>query len=138
MSEANKNLTKIADDLVVLLKEQDFHILRYDASKTSSIYLKLDYGVCNSVRISDHPGKSHLKYKYNVIYDGILNIDEDDGYIRYYYNQAHLTSLVAQAVLNRMEMVQKYGNANYEIFMQKNKEEHKNDKQGFYAYCREV
>lgn len=133
-----RNLTEIADKLADLLKAQDFHVLRYDAATTSSVYLKLDYGVCNSVRISDHPGKPYLKYRYNVIYDGILNIDEDDGYIRYYYNQEHLPSLVSQAVLNRMEMIQKYGRTNYEAFMQRNKEEHKNDKQGFYAYCREV
>lgn len=35
-------------------------IHRLDAYSTNSIYLKFDYGIVNSLRISDHEGKKHL------------------------------------------------------------------------------
>ena len=44
-------------------------IHRYDAYSTNSVYLKFDYGVGNSLRISDHKGKKHLAYRFNIILD---------------------------------------------------------------------
>ena len=44
----------IADYIQSKLLEYGFKIQRYNAYSTNSIYLKLDYGVCNSIRISDH------------------------------------------------------------------------------------
>ena len=79
-----KQIKDIADKLVSALGRKGFIIQRYDAFKTDSVYLKLDYGVCNSIRISDHPGKQNLQYRYNVIIGGELNITED-VYIRYFY-----------------------------------------------------
>lgn len=62
-------------------------IHRYDAYSTNSIYLKFDYGVANSLRISDHPGKKHLAYRYNIDfarkhYKLKYSVQ---GYPRYYY-----------------------------------------------------
>lgn len=44
-------------------------IHRYDAYSTNSVYLKFDYGLGNSLRISDHSGKKHLSYRFNIILD---------------------------------------------------------------------
>lgn len=41
-------------------------IHRYDSFTTNSVYLKFDYGAANSLRISDHPGKKHLGYRFNI------------------------------------------------------------------------
>lgn len=57
-------IQSIADSLIHTLSQAGFTIQRYDASTTDSIYLKLDYGVGNSIRIS---GKKHLNYRYNII-----------------------------------------------------------------------
>ena len=59
-------LKEIAQYLENKLLEQGFIIHRYDSYSTNSIYLKLDYGVMNSIRISDHKGKQYLSYKYNI------------------------------------------------------------------------
>lgn len=59
-------LKDISQYIEVKLLEQGFIIHRYDSYSTNSIYLKLDYGVMNSIRISDHKGKQHLSYKYNI------------------------------------------------------------------------
>ena len=59
-------LKYIADYISQELLKQGFIIHRYDAYSTCSIYLKLDYGAMHSIRISDHKGKEHLSYRYNI------------------------------------------------------------------------
>ena len=51
-------INSLADYIANRLISEGFIVQRYNAYTTNSIYLKLDYGVCNSIRISDHPGKS--------------------------------------------------------------------------------
>ena len=78
-------LKEIAIYLENKLLEQGFIIHRYDSYSTNSIYLKLDYGVMHSIRISDHKGKSYLSYKYNIEY-GIKVAKwykDDRGFWRY-------------------------------------------------------
>lgn len=55
------NPKELADYLCKRLIAEGFAVQRYDAYKTDSIYLKLDFGVCNSIWISDHLGKRYLK-----------------------------------------------------------------------------
>jgi hypothetical protein len=61
-----------AKRIIQVLKREGVIIQRYDAYSSNSIYLKLDYGACHTIRISDHLGKKHLKYKYNLL----SNLDE--------------------------------------------------------------
>ena len=44
-------LENLADSIANRLAREGFIVQRYDAKTTDSIYLKLDYGVCNSIRI---------------------------------------------------------------------------------------
>lgn len=61
-------------------------IHRYDAYSTNSVYLKFDYGVANSLRISDHPGKKYLSYRYNIILNQKKQKKDTYGkYPQYYY-----------------------------------------------------
>ena len=71
------NEKQIAEILIVKLKELGFIVHRYDAYSTDSIYLKLDFGVCCGIRISNHNGKKKYHYRFNVIkdYKGITTIN---------------------------------------------------------------
>ena len=60
------DLKAIADEVQGKLLDLGFIVHRYDAYSTSSVYLKMDYGACHSIRIGDHRGKPHLKYRYNI------------------------------------------------------------------------
>lgn len=61
-------------------------IHRYDAYSTTSVYLKFDYGVANSLRIADHAGKKHLAYRFNIILDlAEPKNDLSDRFPRNYY-----------------------------------------------------
>lgn len=79
-------LNDIADSLINRLKTFKIVVHRYNAYSTNSIYLKLDYGALNSIRISDHKGKRHLHYKYNIQKDGVDHIGwhKDNNIWRYY------------------------------------------------------
>lgn len=62
----NKELDQIAESVIQKLRGKVI-IHRYDSVSTNSIYLKFDYGVACSLRISDHNGYKHLDYRYNIL-----------------------------------------------------------------------
>lgn len=123
-------IIQCANKIEEMLRSKGFVIQRYNAYSTQSIYMKLDYGVCNTIRISDHPGKQHLQYRYNLIFGGENNIIEDK-YIRYYFNENSVKDLLMQILFDKEAKLQKYGKEKYRSFMVKNMTEHQDDK-GFW------
>lgn len=126
----NNQIKTMADKIVQALRGKGFVIQRYDAYSTSSVYLKLDYGVCNTIRISDHEGKKHLCYRYNVIFGGETNIVEEK-YMRYYFNENTVVGMLNQILFDKAQKIKKYGQTGYKNFMIKNMRDHSNDK-GFW------
>lgn len=110
---------RIAADLITLLQREGFTIQRYNSVTTSSIYLKLDYGVCNSVRIGDHKGKKQYKYRYNVDI-GRKQINRHktpEGWHRWYYPETALRNLLQDVVKERQLLKNKKGEAHYQLLM---------------------
>lgn len=128
MKTQNNSATikEIANQIVDKLLEYGFVIQRYDSCSSNSVYLKLDFGVCNSIRISDHKGKKHLCYRYNIIIDCSDNIVEEQ-YMRYYFNHNNVTGLVNQIIFDKMSKIKKYGMFRYNQYMASNMGTHKND-----------
>lgn len=102
------------------LLNEGFVIQRYDAYSTDSIYLKLDFGVCNSIRISDHKGKKHLKYRYNIgpFVNKFAIVKEK--YDRFYYRADKADRLVKKVISDRNQKLEQYGEARYREFMNEN------------------
>ncbi|MFD1362771.1 hypothetical protein [Lentibacillus salinarum] len=119
-----RRLKNIAGYLANRLKEDGFIVQRYDSYSTNSIYLKLDYGVCNSIRISDHKGKQHLAYRYNVLSCCPERIAAKDkwGNIKYYFPLTDCDILLGAAICDRQQKIARFGTNGYETIMQKNKE----------------
>lgn len=63
---AGKKFADLADEIQRALLERGFTVHRYDAYSSSSVYLKLDYGACGSIRVGDHKGYRHLHYMWNI------------------------------------------------------------------------
>ena len=101
-TERKELVNKTADDLISRLKAAGFIIQRYNSYSTNSVYLKLDYGVCNSIRISDHRGKKHLAYRYNFLVEGIPShtpyyCDKTkEGWKRHYYQITSIDTFIEQ------------------------------------------
>ena len=116
-----KEMGNLAGSIVERLIGEGFIVQRYDAYSTDSIYLKLDYGVCNSIRVSSHAGKKHLKYRYNI---GPY-IDEyrvvKDKYDRFYYPEDGLEDMIAKIMDDRELKLSRYGCESYARYMMKNK-----------------
>lgn len=110
------------------LDKESFILQYYEAYSTSSCYIKLDYGVSNSIRISDHKGKDKYAYRFNFI----INLDtsyEENG--RHYYCAKDYNKLIADIKSFRNEQLDRFG-FNYYEYMLRNKKDKDNEK-GFWA-----
>ena len=126
-------LENLADSVAERLIEEGFIVQRYDAYTTDSIYLKLDYGVCNSIRVSSHAGKKHLKYRYNIgpFIDEFKEVK--DKYDRFYYPVDRMGDMISKIVEDRELKLSRYGCESYAGYMLKNKR----DKSGSPGFWRE-
>lgn len=132
-------LKAIAQQVVDRLKATGIKVQRYDAMSTLSIYLKLDYGLGNSIRISDHKGKKHLQYRYNLLshHSGVDRGHGLRGLERNYYGFSRVDTLIEDIQKARDNKLLKYGYSLYSQLMQQSFEKHKHEV-GFWAKCVEV
>ena len=112
----------LADSLSERFLAEGFTVHRYDAYSTSSVYLKLDCGMCNSIRISDHRGKK----------------DHDGRYPRHYYPIDEADVLVANVLRDRERRKKRYGEAKYEALMRDNEIQGAQATCGFWSQARKV
>lgn len=103
-------LNDIAESVIQKLKGKVI-IHRYDSYSTNSIYLKFDYGVANSLRISDHTGKRHLKYRYNILTDQkVKSITTDHGFERFYYSPEMINAVCRDILSAKKAKQERYRN----------------------------
>ncbi len=112
-----KDLSTIIDGLISDLKNAGFVILRYDAYSTSSVYLKMDYGVAGSIRISNHRGKKHLNYRFNLRTDIESSYSDSN---RNYYCLDDINCLIEDIINFRESRLTQYGASSYNHFMKEN------------------
>ena len=125
-------MKKTADELVRRLKSAGFIVQRYDAYSTASVYLKLDYGLVYSVRISDHPGKTQLRYTFNLIQDYKGKpLVKQQGVWRLYYSFNQIDKLFT-SILEKRDWVKKNYHPNYETDMENARIENQNNP-GFWS-----
>lgn len=116
----NKEI-EVSNKVIAHLKGKGFKIHKYYAKTTRSIYLKLDYGVCCGIRISDHKGKKKYKYKFNLLkqYKGPKQVN-DKGYIRLFYDYNNTEELLNDVQNEKKVKINKYGLENYQEYMKIN------------------
>lgn len=137
MKNDNKTLADKAAYIIDKLKVQGIVIHRYNAYSTNSIYLKLDYGVCNSIRISDHSGKQHLSYRYNIGTDLTRDTRVNNGYTQHYYPMSEVDIMLDKIIEDRQSKITKYGIEKYKEYMKSNKHASQN-KKGFWQGCKQI
>ena len=114
------NGKEIANILVQKLVAEGFIVHRYNSHTTSSIYIKLDYGLSCGIRIADHPGKKKYSYRFNVIkdYDGDKVIVKD-GLICQFYDFTELENIINAVQKEKYDKINKYGLKNYQKYMER-------------------
>lgn len=65
-----ERITDVEELLIEKLLQSDFKIMIYYARTTNSIYIKVDYGILDTIRISDHDIPKHKRpCEYNIVPD---------------------------------------------------------------------
>lgn len=121
-----KTIKQMAKYIAKVLIKNGFIVQRLNAVTTNSIYLKLDYGMCNSIRISDHKGLSKYSYRYNILQqlpDKTYQYFENGKFPRAFYSFDMENKLIADILKNRQAKIQQYGEFIYSIMQEKNKQE---------------
>lgn|SRR5690554_6740525 len=118
-----RNIYATANYLIRELKKDGIVIQRYNSKTSNSIYLKLDYGVLHTIRISDHHGKKHLNYKYNLLtscsHPTSITNKTSFGEVKQHYFPLREKKLVVDIIQKtRREKIQLYGEKNYQTFME--------------------
>lgn len=109
---------EIANILVQRLITEGFIVHRYNSHTTSSIYIKLDYGLSCGIRIADHPGKKKYSYRFNVIKDYVGDkVIIKDGLICRFFDFAELEKVIQSVKQEKQDKINKYGLQNYEMYM---------------------
>lgn len=115
---------EVTNILVSKLLDMGFIVHRYNSHSTSSIYLKLDYGLSCGIRIADHPGKKKYSYRFNVIKDYVGNkVILKDGLICRFYDFNELDSVINAVQQEKQQKINKYGLENYQRYMEREKNE---------------
>ncbi|MEK5417063.1 hypothetical protein [Paenibacillus sp. FSL L8-0708] len=133
----DESIRKLADRIARAVKARGITVQRYDAYTTNSVYLKFDYGVANSVRISDHMGKRDVSNRFNLLKNIDRSYVELDRYLRYFYCTDDFDKLIADIIQNRNNQIEKYGSRHYEFLMKRNKAVN-TDTKGFWSKSRIV
>lgn len=106
-----QSLNDIADAVIEKLRGKVI-IHRYDSFTTNSIYLKFDYGLANSLRISDHDGKQHLKYRFNILESMGKKQNKEThtrkGFTMVFYSPAMINACCRDILQSKADRVERY------------------------------
>lgn len=133
------DMKAIADEIQEKLLDMGFTVHRLDAYTTNSVYLKVDCGVCHSIRVSDHKGKEHLKFRYNIGTFVKKFRSVNDMYRRYYFTVDEVDRLVKFVKYDRVRAIDVLGGRKaYKEQVKRFRERGEAMTEGFWTKCWEV
>ena len=134
-----QSLNDIAEAVIDKLRGKVI-IHRYDSYSTNSIYLKFDYGVANSLRISDHDGKRHLKYRFNILESmGKKSSKEThtrQGFTMVFYSPAMINACCRDILAAKKDRVERYRDYDAIVEQEKAKAAMPQPRKGFWSGAR--
>ena len=132
-------LKDIEKRIIDCLSNLNIAIHVYHSFSTDSTYIKLDYGVSNTIRLSDHKGYDYLSYKYNIRMDISKDYVEKDknGYIRYYIAPQNIDTFIQHTIRERETRIRRIGLPKYKEWMKRNYDTN-NETPGFWSKCKEI
>lgn len=134
-----QSLNDIADAVIEKLRGKVI-IHRYDSFSTNSIYLKFDYGVANSLRISDHDGKKHLKYRFNIL-ESMSNKSSKiartrQGFAMVFYSPAMINACCRDILAAKKDRMERYRDYDAIVAQEKAKAAHPQLRRSFWHGAR--
>ena len=112
---AMRNLKKLTNEVVRRLNESGVSCYVWHIATTGSGYIRFKDERIGSVRIGDHDGRGHLKYKYNIRSDTSFKNGQwirDDKTWRFFINVENW-ELIIPILIERQESVKSWGKPKY-------------------------
>lgn len=108
ISEETKKVALIIQEE---FKRRGYIVHRFNDYPNRTIILKLEYGLMDTIRISEKPdGKINFPYKYNVQMDlKRVRSVEKDGKVRYYYPYTNFSEMFETVEYYYLDLIEKYG-----------------------------
>lgn len=108
--EDRRRIIEAADFVIEYMGKAGVIVQHYEAMSTLSVYLKFDYGLCHSMRISDHRGKDNLTYKYNLRTDVEAYYQNGKGATEHNFFPIDQAEAACRMILiNRFKKIGRYG-----------------------------
>ena len=101
------------------LEDEGIEVSIQKAITTTSIYLTLDHGALNSLRIGDHKGKAKYYYGYEIgshirNYHELFGTFDGKTFIRQKFPENMVAELISAIRTERSTKIQKFGQASYD------------------------
>lgn len=110
-----QRIMTVADFVVDYMRRAGVIVQRYDAISTLSVYLKFDFGLAQTMRISDHKSKDQLFYRYNVRTDVSEYFKDGEGATERNFFPIDQAEVACRMILiSRFRKIGKYGLSWYE------------------------
>lgn len=128
-------IQNLADNIIGHLKANGFILHVYKG--VNSIYIKCDYGVCNTIRVANHPGKKHLQYRYVIgpHINKIRTANNNHKYPTYEYPADKAFLLITAIIQQKRKLLDRYGEDGYRRLMEYRKPDEKTKSYGFWRDC---
>lgn len=107
---ASQELEKATLFIINKCREENIIVHRYDAITSDSIYLKFDWGVAHSLRISDHKGIEKYHYRFNLVkgVPKIISVSHKNKSYSKTYPFREIFKCLEDILNNRKEVIEKY------------------------------
>lgn len=118
-------IEKAASFIIDKCREEGIIVHRYDVQSSGSIYLKFDWGLAHSLRISDHKGIVKYRYKFNLIkgIPDVLRISYRNNNHSIYFPFREIHQCLDEILSHRKEVIAKHNSvAEYLKEMMKTKD----------------
>ncbi len=103
-------LEKAASFIIERCREEGIVVHRYDAKTSGSVYLKFDWGLAHSLRISDHKGIEKYHYRFNLIQgiSEVVTVSFRNNNYSNYYPFRKIYQCLDDILSNRKKVVEKH------------------------------
>ena len=137
-----ERIAKIEELMVEKLLQNNFKIMIYCARRTGSIYIKVDFGILDTIRISDHDVPKHRRpSEYNIVPDIYsypqVRVQDGKKFVYATDDDIGVTTITTMLLSKRRKIRKMYGKTKYLQHIYDRKESMlKHD--GFWRYAVEI
>lgn len=111
----------IAQRIAFILKNKNFDVHIQKSRTTKSVYIKIDYGLGCTIRVSDHQPRKVSSYRYNVLPTVEKSFEKNDGSVHYYYDYSQIHFLINDISKRRKFIFNKIGRKHYNYLLNQHK-----------------